>query len=192
MRRFVSLVTRTTGRSSCFRFSAVARMRLSALVRDELGRQMLRRLVVQLHAQTAAAVERHSLGQLALLTELVEDPRDLARIPAHFVDAFLELVQLFDHHDRNGHVVVLEGEDRPGIMEQHIGIKYEYFFSFIHPLLNRDKVKNFVSHKAGRHIVPAESGSAAFARIARAVKSPACRNDPTNGGRLSARGCAAV
>ncbi len=93
------------------------------LGRDELGRQALRRLVVELHAQGPAPVELHALGELPFLPVLVQDPRDLARVSADFVDPFLELVQFLDHHDGDGHIVVLEGKDRPRIMEQHIGVQ---------------------------------------------------------------------
>ncbi len=84
--------------------------------------------MIQLHPQVPAALKLHAQGKLSLEPMLIEDPRDLAGVPADLIDAFLELVEFLDHDDRDHHIVFLERKDRPRIVEQHVGIQYEYFF----------------------------------------------------------------
>ncbi len=96
-----------------------------ALGRHEFGRQALRRLMVQLHPQAAAAVERNAFRKLSAQPVFVQDPRNLARVPPHFVDAFFEPVQLLDHDNGDHHVIIVKGKYGAGIVEQHIRVEHK-------------------------------------------------------------------
>ena len=48
---------------------------------------------------------------------------DQPRMPSHLVLAALLAVDLLDHDQRDHHLVVLEGEDRVGIVEEDVGVE---------------------------------------------------------------------
>ena len=76
-----------------------------------------------LHAQRAAAWERYARPEVPLLAKRVELPGNGARGAATFVQLALELVELLDHRDRQHQIVFVEHEERPGIVEEHVGVK---------------------------------------------------------------------
>lgn len=80
-------------------------------------------------AQGSAALEGDTVfGDVALLFSVViEITRHLASISPDLVDIFFELIEFFDHVDRDNDVVVGEVEDGMGIVKQDVGIKDEVF-----------------------------------------------------------------
>ena len=83
-------------------------------------------------AEHAADLELEALLERAagLLTELVEDARQRARVAPHLAHLSLELVDLLDHVDRDHDVVVLELVDRLRVVEENVRVEHE---DFLHP-----------------------------------------------------------
>ena len=79
------------------------------------------------HLQGAAAgvVDRHAIGQVALLPQRIQQPGDLAGITALLGGVTLEAVDLLHHLDRDHHRVVFKAGERLRVVEQHIRIENE-------------------------------------------------------------------
>ncbi len=64
--------------------------------------------------------------------QFVEETADLARVAAGFGGAFLGVVQLLDHLHRQEDIVLLEFEQRGGVVHQHIGVENVDALAFGH------------------------------------------------------------
>src|SRR2546423_13987537 len=80
-------------------------------------------LVRQHDAQGAAVLEGHALGQLAGRAQVIEMMSDQASVPADLILPALLAVDLLDHGQWDHDLVVLEGEDRIGVVEQHVRVE---------------------------------------------------------------------
>ncbi|MNU87554.1 hypothetical protein D3C71_773380 [compost metagenome] len=108
------------------------------VVRDDLAKALARVEMAGLETQQAHALlaaqlqalrplQRNALGQVVQarsLHQLVEEAADLARIAARFGRALLAVVQLLDHLHGQVDIVLLEFEQRGGIVHQHVGIQH--------------------------------------------------------------------
>ncbi|KAG1086155.1 hypothetical protein G6F35_015905 [Rhizopus arrhizus] len=77
--------------------------------------------------QPIGALQRNAVGQVVQagrLHQLVEEAAHLAGIAARFGCALLAVVQLLDHLHGQVNVVLLEFEQRGGIVHQHVGIQH--------------------------------------------------------------------
>src|ERR1700724_3689523 len=73
--------------------------------------------------QGATVLEGDALGELARRAQVVEVVRDQPRMPADLILAALLAVDLLDDRERDHDLVVLEGEDRVGIVQQNVGVE---------------------------------------------------------------------
>ncbi len=81
------------------------------------------------HLQGSAPVHHHAVAEAAPGPELVHLARDAPGVPPDFRLVLLEVVHLLDHDDRNHDVVLLEMEDRLGIVEQYVGVEHEHLLA---------------------------------------------------------------
>jgi hypothetical protein len=70
-------------------------------------------------------IDLHPIGEIALVTQLIEQTGGLACIAALFRGIALEAVNLLDHLDRNHDRVVFEAGDGLGIVQQHVRVENE-------------------------------------------------------------------
>ncbi len=77
--------------------------------------------------QLAAVGQFHAFAQAALAAEAVEHPRDRARVLAQLGGFALEAVNFLDDLDGNQDIVVLEVEERIGVVEENIGVENVIF-----------------------------------------------------------------
>ena len=104
-----------------------------AIAAPQLRRQLGQCLIAAEHHLEGAAtgciaatgIHRHPIGQVALLTQLIQQPRHQASIAALLRGIPLEAVDLLHHLDRHHHVVVLEAGQRRGVMQQNVGVENE-------------------------------------------------------------------
>ena len=91
----------------------------------EADHQRLGPLLGDGDAQRAAAVERDAARERlpVRLAEVVEEPRDVARVAPALGALALELVDLLDRVDRDDEIVVLELEDRLRVVQEHVRIE---------------------------------------------------------------------
>ena len=96
-----------------------------AVVGDVLVHQLAGQLALrEQDPQRPAALQRHALGQAAvLLPEGVQIARHLPRVAAQLGEVALELVDLLDDVDGDDDVVVFELEEGPRIVEQDVGVE---------------------------------------------------------------------
>ncbi len=120
-----SLLTRMTPVPSAARLAATARMRAVVGVAAQAGRQRRQIAVVHLDAQGAAGVvDRHGLGQLAVLdAQRLEPVQHLAGGPAQLRVVALGF-QLADHRQGEHELVLLERAQRRRIGEQDAGVEH--------------------------------------------------------------------
>jgi len=77
--------------------------------------------------QAVRSLQRDAFGQVVQpgrLYQFIEETAYLAGVAARFGGALLAIVQLFDHLHRQVDIVLLEFEQRGGIVHQHIGIQH--------------------------------------------------------------------
>ncbi len=60
-----------------------------------------------------------------IVDQLIEKAADLTHAARGFGKSFLVSVQLFEHDHRQIDVVLLESENRGGVVHQHVGVEYE-------------------------------------------------------------------
>jgi hypothetical protein len=70
-------------------------------------------------------IDQHTVAQRALPAQVIEDPRHGPGVPPRLVHVLLEAVDLLDDRDRDHDEVLIKGEDRLGIVEQHVGVDHE-------------------------------------------------------------------
>src|SRR2546423_10979328 len=80
-------------------------------------------LVRQHEPRGAAVLEGYALGQLAGRAQVIEMMGDQASVPADLILPALLAVDLLDHGQRDHDLVVLEGEDRIGVVQQHVRVE---------------------------------------------------------------------
>jgi hypothetical protein len=90
-------------------------------VLERFGERLLR----EQHCERAAVVQRDVLADLPLFAQVVEHAHDLARRTTELGEIALELVDLFDHVDRDDHPVFLEREECVRIVKKHVGVEDE-------------------------------------------------------------------
>jgi hypothetical protein len=82
------------------------------------------------HSQGAALADLHARARACRIFALrVEQARDRARVSTPLVRVAFELIDLFDHVDRQDQIVVLEFEDCVWVVEQDVGVEDVVFSS---------------------------------------------------------------
>src|SRR5207237_9456383 len=96
-----------------------------AVVGDVLLHQLAGQLALsEQNPQRPAALQRHALGQAAvLLPEGVQIARHLPRVATQLGEVALELVDLLDDVDGDDDVVVFELEESARVVEQDVGVE---------------------------------------------------------------------
>ena len=103
------------------RAEALARLEVAGLEAQQAGRVAAAQLQAVGLAQRHAPVQPLQPGAFH---QVVEESADLARVAAGLRRALLGVVQLLDDLHRQVDVVLLELEQRGGIVHQHVGIQH--------------------------------------------------------------------
>lgn len=93
-------------------------------VGGQAGAELLVFLEDDAHAP-AGLRDGHAVGEVALLSQRVEQPDGRPRVAAEVVGAALELVELLDHVERDDDLVLLEHVQRVGVVQQDVGVDDE-------------------------------------------------------------------
>ena len=86
---------------------------------------------ILLHPEHTAVFQGHSLQEIPSLPCLFQKADGAAGICPLLPLGLFQLVQLLKHHHGQYHLVVLKTIQRPGILNQHIGIDHVCFY---HPI----------------------------------------------------------
>ena len=79
---------------------------------------------IDLHAQRTAARKRHALRQTAFQTQRLQHTDAGTRVCSALAVRSFQRVQFFQHRQRQHDAVILEGQQRPRALDQHIRIQY--------------------------------------------------------------------
>ena len=79
---------------------------------------------IDLHAQRTAARERHALRQTAFQAQRLQHADAGARVCSALAVRSFQRVQFLQHRQRQHDAVILEGQQRPWALDQHIRIQY--------------------------------------------------------------------
>src|SRR3972149_3811917 len=112
----MSLETKNTRRPACCRAWAGARILLSFLP----------------PARAGAVVQAHALAQVPVPAHLVQQADGLPGVAPALVALLLQIVQFLQHPQGDDDLVVAEGMDGFGAVDEHVGVDHESLHGFAH------------------------------------------------------------